>query len=425
MGLPLPGELVSEILIRLPAKSVAQMRSVSKAWNHMLSKPSFIKSHLNRSLDNQEDEVLLVLLNGNYYEDVFSITAHLSRSPHLQLQLPDFIEFPNSPPPPDPFSITFIGSVNGLICYDYRTDHYRQNDYVIQIWNPSLSAVLTLPPFNGLDWFLIYDSTHELHFRFGYDPKTDDYKLLKLMSYTLPADPLDDDYPPGMGDIIQPERDFNNSINDVKEVEVYSMRNGSWKLLQNRLPAHITRITDEDVVCSDGHDGRLHWIGSSVNGSKQTIVTFDLGVESFGEICLPNSVILRDWRNSLGFYSGKLCVMSFGKGYEHEVWVMNEYGVAESWTKIRIFSDFGDNIDPHGFTTSNKFLFSTLSDDPMRGLTYDRLNIYDPDADEVKSFETDARDGIRTKIVRYVDSLVWVAPTKQIQPAAEISQIER
>ncbi|KAJ9553082.1 hypothetical protein OSB04_017127 [Centaurea solstitialis] len=180
----------------------------------------------------------------------------------------------------------------------------------------------------------------------------------------------------GMGDIIQPKRDFSNYRNDVKEVEVYSMRNGSWKLLQNRLPAHITRITDEDVVCSDGHDGRLHWIGS-VNRSKQTIVTFDLGVESFGEICLPNSV-------------------------------MNEYGMAESWTKIRIFSDFGDNIDPHGFTTSNKFLFSTLSDDPMRGLTYDRLNIYDPDADEVKSFETDARVGIWTKIVHYIDSLSFI-----------------
>ncbi|KAJ9553809.1 hypothetical protein OSB04_017854 [Centaurea solstitialis] len=409
----LPGELLSEILIRVSAKPLARMRSVSKPWNHLLSQPSFIKSHLHHSLhiNNNNDEILLVLLSGNY-DDSFSVTAHLSRSPHLRL--PDFFIFPNNPDHCN-LSVTFLGSVNGLICYGFRT---YPNDYLIQIWNPSLSAVLTLPPFNGLDWFLIDDSTHEFHFRFGYDPKTDDYKLVKFMSYMLPpADPIDYSYP----DIIQARRYFLNDRNDVKEVEVYSMRNGSWKLIENRLPSHVIRITDEDVVCADGHDGILHWIGS-VNGNKQTIVTFDLGVETFGEICLSNSVILeRDW-NGLGFYSGRLCVMSCKKGYEYEVWVMNEYGVAESWTKLRIFSDFGVDIDPHGFTASNKFLFSINSDSIY---IFDQLKIYDPDADEVKSFETDARDSVWTKVVCYVDSLVWVAPTKQIQPAAEISQIER
>ncbi|KAJ9553270.1 hypothetical protein OSB04_017315 [Centaurea solstitialis] len=179
-------------------------------------------------------------------------TCSLSRHTCLQLP-PDFIEFPDTPLSG---SLTSLGSINGLICYAFRTDHYRQNDYVIQIWNPSLSVVLTLPPFNGF---------HELHFRFGYDPKTDDYKLLKLMSYTLPPDPLDD-YSPGITpNVIQAKWYFNNSINDVKEVEVYSMRNVSWKLLQNRLPPHVREIVDEQ----DGHDGRLHWIGSSVNENEQ------------------------------------------------------------------------------------------------------------------------------------------------------------
>ncbi|KAJ9554352.1 hypothetical protein OSB04_018397 [Centaurea solstitialis] len=415
MGLPrqhpttignLPGELLSEILIRVPSKPLARMRSVSKPWNHLLSQPSFIKSHLHRSLHNQEeDETLLVLLSGNYDESC-SITAHLSQSPHLQL--PDFIEFPNSPPPRDDYSVTFFGSVNGLICYAFRTDH---DDYVIQIWNPSLSTVLTLPPFNGPCWFPVDNYNYQLHFRFGYDPKTDDYKLVKLMSYTLPSDLTD--YLDGTK-VIQPNWYFDNSANDVEEVEVYSMRNGSWKLIESRLPSHVRGIVDEQVVCADGYDGRLHWIGSTVNGNKQTMVTFDLGVEAFGEIPLPNSVVSfngRRWNGGLGIYSGKLCVMSSHKLNDFEVWVMNEYGVAESWTKLRVFSDFGDVIEPYGFTTTNKFLFSTRSGSGgwLCSDNYDQLNIYDPDADTVKSFGT-LRMRIWTKIVRYVESLVWVAP---------------
>ncbi|KAJ9553816.1 hypothetical protein OSB04_017861 [Centaurea solstitialis] len=101
----------------------------------------------------------------------------------------------------------------------------------------------------------------KLIYWFGYDPETDDYKLVKLMSYALPPDSLDD-YP-GCTDTIQ----------------------AKW------LPSHVTFITDDDVVCGDGHDGRVHWICSTVNTGKETIVTFDLGLETFGEICLPDSVV--------------------------------------------------------------------------------------------------------------------------------------
>ncbi|KAJ9553269.1 hypothetical protein OSB04_017314 [Centaurea solstitialis] len=361
-------------------------------------------SYLNPHSSNptEEDEVVLNLISGFCYHSV-SVTAHLSRSPHLEL--PDFIEFPDSPLSG---SLTFFGSINGLICYAFRTDRDRQDDYVIQIWNPSLSAVLTLPPFNGLDWVLIGDdATCQLHFRFGYDPETDDYKLLKLMSYSISPDPID--YPPGITpDVIQAKWYFNNSINDVKEVEVYSMRNVSWKLLQNRLPPHVREIVDEQVVCADGHDGRLHWIGSSVNENEQTIVTFDLGMETFGEIPLPLPISVIDdsqlRHDGLGFNSGKLCFMSFKKGYDYEIWVMNEYGVAESWTKLHIFSHFSGDIDPYGFTSSNKFLFKTFSDD-MEYYDYamafgDHLEFYDPGDEKVKSFKMETRDRIFTKIVR-------------------------
>ena len=42
-------ELVIEILLRLPVKSLLRFKSVSKAWQAIISDPSFICSHLRQS----------------------------------------------------------------------------------------------------------------------------------------------------------------------------------------------------------------------------------------------------------------------------------------------------------------------------------------------------------------------------------------
>ena len=56
----LPEELLLNMFIRLLAKQIAQMRSVSKSWNALLSESSFVKSHLHHSTNNNNDEILLV-----------------------------------------------------------------------------------------------------------------------------------------------------------------------------------------------------------------------------------------------------------------------------------------------------------------------------------------------------------------------------
>ncbi|KAI3789911.1 hypothetical protein L2E82_02717 [Cichorium intybus] len=48
----LPDELLGNIFIRLLAKQLAQMRSVSKSWNALLSQSSFVQSYVHRSNDD-------------------------------------------------------------------------------------------------------------------------------------------------------------------------------------------------------------------------------------------------------------------------------------------------------------------------------------------------------------------------------------
>ncbi|XP_023761659.1 F-box/kelch-repeat protein At3g06240 [Lactuca sativa] len=245
----LPNELLSNIFIRLLAKQLAQMRSISKSWNSLLSKSSFVKTQLHHSIFNK-DKTLFHFSDDHYYG------FKLSVNPNPQLS--SFIKLPPNPESPHT-SIRVIDSVNGLICSSY-------SDSIIQIWNPSLSSILTLPSYSvssdGYGWIKIF-------FRFGFDPKTDDYKVVKLTA-------------------------FANGFR-VKwwmDVEIYSMKKGSWKLITERFPLHITWIDENDVVCADGHDGHLHWLGCT-NGKEdtKTIVAFDFGSETFREIPLPDSTL--------------------------------------------------------------------------------------------------------------------------------------
>ncbi|XP_042758060.1 F-box/kelch-repeat protein At3g06240 [Lactuca sativa] len=320
----LPHELLSNIFIRLFAKQLAQMRSVSKSWNAFLSHPSFVKSHLHHSIHNN-DQILLIFQDEEFYSDTKPFTAIPSRSPRLELT--NFIKFPVKPQSGHTDGIRVIGSVNGLICSSY------DNHSVIHIWNPSLSALLTLPPYStpchGYNSF-------KIHFRFGFDPKTNDYKVVKLTGINGP---------------------YENVVTWWLQVEIYSMRKGSWKLITEMFPSHIAILINRDDVCADGHHGHLHWLGCT-DGKEdtKTIVGFDLGSETFREIPLPDSTLDHNRSNVVGILAGKLCVMSYIEDVAYAVWVMDEYGVAESWVKHHVFSHFIGYTYPFGFTSHREFL---------------------------------------------------------------------
>ncbi|CAH1424365.1 unnamed protein product [Lactuca virosa] len=162
----------------------------------------------------------------------------------------------------------------------------------------SLSAVLTLPPYS-----FPYCGCYEISFRFGFDPKTEDYKVVKVTGLIEEIETeasVEDDVP-----------SFLHVIKKWLQVEIYSMRKGSWKLITQRFPSHITRIFDNDKACVDGHDGRLHWVGhTNEKLDSELIVAFDLGSETFREMTLPDSILDYDRSNALGVLGGKLCVMS-------------------------------------------------------------------------------------------------------------------
>ncbi|KAM3321523.1 F-box protein CPR1 [Capsicum chacoense] len=64
----LPPEIITEILSRLPVKSLLKFRSVSKSWLALISIPEFINTHLSLST-NKEEMLHLIVLNDLEFGD--------------------------------------------------------------------------------------------------------------------------------------------------------------------------------------------------------------------------------------------------------------------------------------------------------------------------------------------------------------------
>ncbi|PWA71272.1 F-box domain-containing protein [Artemisia annua] len=357
----IPDDVLWDIFTRLPAKHLARMRCLSKPWNALLSQPSFIQAHLDRSIHNNDDKILFVFDYG-YPSNTQSFVTHPSRSSILRL--PNLVELPD-----DILSCDlseFIGSVNGLLCFSI--------DHSINIWNPSLSASTTFSSItSGFDDYDDYYDRHGTVFRFGFDPKNDDYKVVKLMYI---------------------HDEFEDIVKGSIKIEVYSLGKRCWESV-NGFPSHITKIYDNDEICLDGH---VYWrCEIDPNSLRETIVSFDLGLETFYEIPLPENTQGPDVENLLGVTSNKLCLISRVPYGDCEVWVMD--AKYNGWVKHQSFPQFDGDIIPICFTPNNLFLFQVD----------ERLALYDPDAAAVKLLISNIPHD-NYKIVQYVDSLVWVPP---------------
>ncbi|KAI5326019.1 hypothetical protein L3X38_035093 [Prunus dulcis] len=196
---------------------------------------------------------------------------------------------------------------------------YSSQRITTLIWNPCIRKFLFLP----LPRVTLF--RHKI-FAFGYDSRTDHYKVLR---------------------IVKP-------VCYEHEVEIWSLARGSWKILsvvvlvflQTSCLEGLPMIIDNAFV-----NGALHWIRQSViHEDDKLIVSFDLSAELFGKILLLKAALQRRRRRGVGtdfcFVSRHGESLAFFEQHEKRrsdgsvyisffhLWMMKEYGVAESWAKL-------------------------------------------------------------------------------------------
>ncbi|GLT54807.1 hypothetical protein SLA2020_279740 [Shorea laevis] len=127
-------------------------------------------------------------------------------------------------------------------------------------------------------------------------------------------------------------------------------------------PHYLIRYWSSPVFVS----GALHWSANTPprqGAFRNVIVSFNMKDEAFGEVGMPKSLQGLEGLNvTVALLDGLLALVHRNEdGYEasHDVWVMKEYGVAESWTKlfdVRI----GALDRVIGFTKSGEVLLERL-----------------------------------------------------------------
>ncbi|XP_026420682.1 probable F-box protein At1g14315 [Papaver somniferum] len=139
---------------------------------------------------------------------------------------------------------------------------------------------------------------------FGYDCKNDDYKIIYVVKF--------------------------NGTNDSSLVGVYNLGTNSWKISRRVLDGFPSRLFIGVLV-----DGNFHWL----NQTHDKIISLEISDEKFEELEKPEELLEKKHRSiTIGVLERCLAlVVNFQ--VQFEVWVMQEYGIRESWTKSYKIAD--------------------------------------------------------------------------------------
>lgn len=279
----LPHELILEILSRLPVKSLLQFRCVCKSWNSLISDPHFAKSHLRMHSNFTHHKLLLCFARPRFTVRSCSLDSICNALPTSAVTLEYPLKNRNR------YDL-IVGSCNGLLCFAIKQTH-------VLLWNPSLRISKKSPCLDNQRRGGSYTV-----FGFGYDHLTDNYKVVAIFCY-----------------------DSGDRGEYKTEVKVYTLGANSWRRIQE-FPSGIP--CDEMGKYASG---TLNWMATTASSPPLAIISLDLGNESYVELSKPDCGYAT--ASNLGVLRDCLCIIS-AYGTHSDLWIMKDFGVKESWTKL-------------------------------------------------------------------------------------------
>jgi F-box interacting protein len=345
-----PMEIISEILLRLPVKSLVRFTCVCKSWFSIISSCSFAFAHLsptNRSHNNHIDDRLLLLTiscktNDRHRYVTTVITAWFGKQviEEQELSTKSFNEH-------EELKLSYrslkhfdlVGCSNGLVLIKHYVD-------TLLLWNPLLRKFVTLPKPDNIGYEEELQ-VHSIGWGFGFDSRTNDYKAVKIVCL-----------------------ENNGGVKLDSLVQVFSLATRCWKSFRVGVPACSLTLRGQPPVTNGPIDriisrrpqpfinGAIHWLASGIGSDvrRHFVLSFDISSEIFREIMLPDKIaFLSSLSLFISVYEKSLtaCVAS---PYLRSLWVMKEYGAIESWTQVLIEQNIRE---PLGFTTRGEVLWQT------------------------------------------------------------------
>ncbi|XP_062014059.1 F-box/kelch-repeat protein At3g23880-like [Rosa rugosa] len=291
----IPEDVMVQILQRLPIKSLIRFTCVSKRWRFIvLSDHQFAKSQFQITSEQSRTRLLLSTSSESEFESLDTETQ-------LDPQIMNFSVRKLSCPFKQPDDVVrILSSCNGLVCASALYNKEYLNPSNLHIWNPSTGFFQKLPDSLNMQSLC--------YFGFGYLSATGDYKVIVKIE---------------LADLRK------------KEAEIFSWRANTWKTIQ--VPYGLP-FFGEGFLLNEA----LHWF--KFKGLYTVdIVAFDLAKEEFRRIPLHTTLdrqprgqcnVFAPYGVAPSSFRGCLCTFDHANVSSIELWVMTEYDVADSWTKL-------------------------------------------------------------------------------------------
>ncbi|CAA7048074.1 unnamed protein product [Microthlaspi erraticum] len=305
--LSFPVDLTSEILLRLPTRSVVRFRCVSKLWSSITTDPYFINSFQTRR------SLLLLCFKKGDKVSVLSIPQHTQ----------DWDKAYSSSLPIERYHMKLPGygfhyhteSVHGLICFEDS-----QNPVV---WNPSMRSLLTLPnPNNHKSW------TYKTLF-LGYDPVEGKHKLVCFHS---------------------------KKVSYVCRVLTLGSSQESWRTVRTNIKQRVYSYT-----CGRCINGMIYYIACNWKTFAYVVMRFDVRYEKFDMIEKPSNIDVDVLIN----YEGRIaCTDTYN---DRRLWILED-AEKHKWSSqdflvpLRHWDQrFTMCFKLQGFTHAGEFIFGSHS----------------------------------------------------------------
>ncbi|MED6201298.1 hypothetical protein PIB30_093507 [Stylosanthes scabra] len=314
-SLPFLGnDLIVEIMLRLPARSLLQLKSVCSSWRTLISSSKFATEHLRRSLSSDPTSASLRIAYHNLsriYRKIgdFSVQSVLENSFYEPTRA---IAFGGRN------HYRIIGSCNGLLCLQHNTD---RNNHAALLWNPCTgftSQSLEIGGFLSLCGF-------------GYDHVSDSYKLFGIVTKNQkPRESATRVFTFGS----------NSSGRTIQDIPLTSLLGEGGRVsITNKIGIFVNA------------SGTLNWIVWR-ELCHFAILSLDLGKETYRKISLPS----RDCGDDPGIIP-ELCVLRncLAVCFDHKkthwvIWLMKENDVTnQCWTQLAKIPNFPQFINPQGY----------------------------------------------------------------------------
>ncbi|XP_059436778.1 F-box/kelch-repeat protein At3g06240-like [Corylus avellana] len=369
MANELPEDLVTQILLWLPVVSLLRFKCVCKSWYALITHQNFVRKHLLRN-KNSNTHLLLSTFNKTMDDYVISTISYEELQISLTHPLPRTY-FENS----ENFCISVVGSYNGLVCL------HVYDTLKVVIWNPTTRETKVVPESNLPIFAPAGYFTRIQDMGFGFDAKTNDYKIINFVSM---YEPIYDAY----------------SMKDVKEIrfqkEVYSLSTDSWR-----------KVDGPQCFISDGTftytTGMGSWL-AYVEDPKLFVLSFDMSDEVFLKTPLPDNVT----GHSLFMLNESIAMVALMPVDErwreigYDIWLLLKVGVKDSWNRLFTIGPSIARIhQPLGFW-KNDTMFLTKVDSGQ-------LFLYDPSTQQMTDLQIHGHsDSKQMQLVTYMETLVSV-----------------